>query len=220
MEKKTALIMGSSGLIGKALIQYLLNADEYEKIVSLVRTKQNIHHTKLTEHVIDFGRLDDYKEYFQVDDVFSCLGTTIKKAKSKDYMEKIDVEYPLKAANLAFKGGAKQFLFVSSMNANEQSLFWYSRLKAKLEKEVVKISFQAILIFRPSLLLGQRHEFRLGESIGSFLYKRTSFLFKGRLRKYKAIEGKKVAYAMYREAQKNRKGIKVYPSDKIEDISS
>jgi uncharacterized protein YbjT (DUF2867 family) len=216
VKSKTALIVGSSGLVGSELLQLLLQGEEYERITALVRTPLNFSDPKLTEVIIDFDKLKDYQDYFHVDDVFSCLGTTIKKAKTKEVMKKIDVDYSLNVAKLASKCGAKSFSIISSMSASPNSFFWYSRMKGKLEEELRQIPFHTTSIFRPSLLLGNRQEFRFLENLSGKMLKSLSFLFIGPLQKYKAIEAKIVAKGMYNIAQHYKKGIAVYPSEKIE----
>jgi dTDP-4-dehydrorhamnose reductase len=107
---KKALIAGSTGLIGNELLQLLLNGEEYEQVVAIVRRPLEVKHSKLVEKVVDFDRMNEYHESFAVDDVFCCLGTTIKKAKTKEAMWKIDVDYPVAIARLASSHGAKKFL--------------------------------------------------------------------------------------------------------------
>lgn len=220
MAGKIALIAGATGLIGKELLQFLLNASEYDKVVAIVRRPVGIDHPKLDERIVDFNHLDQNKEIFTVDDVFCCLGTTIKKAKTKEAMWKIDVDYPLAIARLASSQGARKFLLVSSMNADPESPIFYSKMKGKLEKEVEQIPFETTAIFRPSLLLGDREEFRFGERAAAAIITKVPFLFKGPFKKYKAIEGRTVASAMYRVAQKNETGFTIYPSEQIQEIGS
>jgi uncharacterized protein YbjT (DUF2867 family) len=215
---KTALIAGATGLIGKELLQFLLNGNEYDKVIAIVRRPVGIDHPKLDERIVDFNQLEQRKQLFTADDVFCCLGTTIKKAKTKEAMWKIDVEYPVSIATLASSEGAKKFLLVSSMNADPESAIFYPRMKGKLEEEIKQIPFETTAIFRPSLLLGEREEFRFGERTAAAIFSKLPFLFTGPLRKYKAIEGRTVASAMYRVAQKNDKGLTVYPSELIQEI--
>jgi uncharacterized protein YbjT (DUF2867 family) len=215
---KTALIAGATGLIGKELLQFLINGNEYDKVVAVVRRSVEISHPKLEERIVDFDHLDQYNEIFAVDDVFCALGTTIKKAKTKEAMWKIDVDYPVAIARLASSQGAKKFLLVSSMNANPDSPIFYSKMKGKLEEEIKQISFETTAIFRPSLLLGERNEFRLGESTAAAIFTKMPFLFKGPFKKYKAIEGRTVASAMYQAAQKDAPGLTVYPSERIQEM--
>lgn len=217
--KKTALIAGASGLIGNELLHYLLEGQEYERVTALVRSPLNIKHPKLEEKVIHFDEMEQHKEIFTVDDVFCCLGTTIKKAKTKEAMYKVDVDYPVQMAKLASDKGAKRFLLVSSMNANPHSSIFYPKMKGELEEKISEMAFESISIIRPSLLLGERDEFRFGEQAGEFFYCLFSFLFIGPLRKYKAIQGRTVALAMFKIAQMNKRGIDIYSSEKIEQIS-
>ncbi|WLR54209.1 oxidoreductase [Mesobacillus subterraneus] len=216
---KKALIAGSTGLIGNELLKLLLNGEDYEQVVAIVRRPLEVKHSKLVEKVVDFDRMDEYHEIFAVDDVFCCLGTTIKKAKTKEAMWKIDVDYPVEIARLASSHGAHKFLLVSSMNANPESSIFYSKMKGQLEVEIKKIPFDTTAIFRPSLLLGDRDEFRMGERAAAAISTKVPFLFAGPLRKYKPIEGRTVASAMYQVAQKDAKGLTVYPSVEIHDIS-
>jgi uncharacterized protein YbjT (DUF2867 family) len=215
---KTALIAGATGLIGKELLRILLDAKEYEKITVIVRRSVEIEHPKLDERTVDFRQLEQYKEIFAVDDVFCCLGTTIKKAKTKEAMWEIDVEYPVEIARLASSQGAEKFLLVSSMNANPDSLIFYPKMKGKLEEEIKQVPFEMTSIFRPSLLLGDRDEFRLAERAAAAVFTKLPFLFNGPLEKFKAIEGRTVAAAMYQAAQKNNSGLTVYPSEQIHEI--
>lgn len=217
MAGKTALIAGSTGLIGNELLQFLLNAKEYDKVTAIVRRPLEIKHPKLDEKIVDFDHLEEYKESFAVDDVFCCLGTTIKKVKTKEAMWKIDVDYPVAIAKLASSQGAKKFLLVSSMNADPNSPIFYSKMKGKLEEAIIQIPYESTSIFRPSLLLGNRQEYRLGERVAAAIFTKVPFLFAGPLKKYKAIEGKTVASAMYRTAQGNKPGVTIYPSEQIQE---
>jgi uncharacterized protein YbjT (DUF2867 family) len=219
---KSALIIGASGLVGSELLQYLLNGEDYSTVAALVRKPLGIQHNKLAEITVDFDHLDSYYDHFKVDDVFSCLGTTIKQAKTREEMTKVDVGYPLAAAQIAHKQGARQFLVISSMGADPQSSFAsfaYSRMKGTLETELTNIGFQALHIFRPSLLLGKRKEFRLGEAAAAVVLPRLSFLLAGPFKKYRAIQASTVALAMYSAAQKDIKGKTIYLSHQIEALA-
>lgn len=216
MKGKTALIAGSSGLVGNELLHLLLEGKEYDKIYAIVRKPLCLNHPKLTEVIIDFDHFENYQDYFAVDDVFSCLGTTIKKARTKEAMYKVDVEFPLAIAKLAYEKGANQLLLVSSMNANPTSSLFYSKIKGELEQELAKLPFHTVSFLRPSLLLGDRQEFRFGEKVASTIFRGISFLFVGPLRKSKAINAKTVALAMFRIAQQEKKGVHIFPSDKLE----
>jgi uncharacterized protein YbjT (DUF2867 family) len=218
MKKKKALIVGSSGLVGSELLQLLLKGNEYEKIYALVRSPIGVEHPKLVEVICDFDKLEFVQEAFAVDDVFSCLGTTIKKAKTKEAMYKVDVEYPLAIAKLALKSEVNHFLFISSVGANPKSMMWYLQMKGILEEKLIAVPFHKISIFRPSLLLGNRKEVRLGEKVSEKLFRGLSFLIKRSWRSRLAIEVKTVAQAMYKVAQEDNEGIAIYSSNAIAEL--
>lgn len=216
LKRKNALIAGASGLVGNELLNILLQEPDYDKVYAFVRRPLGIQHPKLIEIICDFDCLEDVKDFFAVDDVFCCLGTTIKKAKSKEAMFRIDVQYPLQLAKIAHKKGAQHYLLVSSMNANPKSLFWYPRMKGMLEKDLKDIPFEKLSILQPSLLLGDRKEFRLGESIAIKLVHFLAGVLRRPLSSRLAIEAKTVAKAMYNIAQKDWRGIRVFSSEQIE----
>lgn len=215
MKSKSALIVGASGLVGNVLLGHLLSGEEYGKIVALVRQPLGIEHSKLVERVIDFDQMVDVKDSFNVNDVFCCVGTTIKKAKSKKVFKKIDVDYPLEMANYSKEKQVDKFLVISSMGANPNSLFFYSRMKGLLEEQLKEIGLNSLHIFRPSLLLGNRKESRITETIGALLAKGLSLTFVGPLDKYKPIEAKNVALGMYKTAQRDGIGVHTYLSEEM-----
>lgn len=218
--KKSALLVGASGLVGGELLNCLLIAPEYSKVLILVRKPLGLIHPKLEERVIEFEDLLQHRDCFKVNDVFCCLGTTIKKARSKEAFRKVDVEYPLKIARLAKDMQAEKFLIISSVGANPKSTVFYTRMKGLLEQKLKEIGIKSLHIFRPSLLLGNRKEFRIGESVSAFLTKGISFFFVGWLKKYKPIEAKTVANGMYMAAQFKGEvqGIQIYLSNQIKEI--
>lgn len=215
---KTAIILGSTGLTGSNLLKILLQSEIYSKVAIFVRKEIKISHPKLVQYTVDFDNPDSYQDLIDADDLFCCLGTTIRKAGTEEAFEKVDLIYPIQFSQIAVKKGVKQCLIVSSMGANPNSNNFYMRTKGKCEEELRQQPFQATLIFRPSLLLGRRNEFRLFEKMGEYLMKLFSIFFVERLRKYRPIKAKKVAYAMYYMAQQNIVGYHVYLSDKISDI--
>lgn len=218
LKKNSALIVGATGLVGQQLLQILLKGEQYESVVAIVRRSLEIKNPKLWEIVCDFDNLEEIQDKVAgIDDVFCCLGTTIKKAKTKETMHKVDVEYPLEVAKLALNKGAKHFLLISSMSADSNSLFFYPRIKGKLEEELKSYSFEAISIFRPSLLLGGREEFRLGEKMAETIYKVISPIIKTSWKSRLAIKAKTVARAMYEVAKQEEKGIAIYEAPMIEE---
>ena len=217
--EKNALIIGATGLVGENALKTLLQSNIYKEVIALVRTPLEYQHKKLKEIIINFDHLDEYQSLFAVDDIYCCLGTTIKKAKTQENMKKIDVDYPVKCAKLGKKMGAKQFIVISAIGANSNSAFFYSRIKGMLEENLVALSFDALLILQPSLLLGERDEFRFGEKISSIIFPLLHPLLVGPLKKYKGIHAEKVAAAMYKIAQMNKKGVLIIPSDKIAELA-
>ncbi|MBD3109297.1 oxidoreductase [Bacillus sp. AGMB 02131] len=220
MQKKKALIIGSTGLIGKELRRLLLEDAAYEKVYALVRRPVHTQHPKLAEYVVDFEHLQAAEEFFEADDVFCCLGTTIKKAGSRSAMRKVDVEYPVKVARLAKEKGATHYLVVSAGGANTKSPFAYSRIKGELEEQLKSLSYETLSIFHPSLLLGDREEHRKMEGLANKVVRKIEKFKKIPISSGIAIEGKTVALAMNRIAQENVKGVHVYSSKQIGEIAT
>lgn len=218
MARKKALVLGATGLIGKHLVEFLLCNPIYDVVRVLARKPLELDHPQLEQHIISFDQLNDYATYFQVDEVFCCLGTTIKKAKTKQNFRKVDYDYPLEAAKIAKQQGCSQYLIVTSMGADPKSFFFYSKVKGELEKALQQLSYPMLHIFRPSLLLGEREDFRMGEKSAEFVSRFTSFLLQGMLRKYHPIEARVVAEAMSKIACFNLTGTHIYSSDDIERI--
>lgn len=216
MERQTALIAGATGLVGQELLRILLQGEQYERVVAIVRRSLEIEHPKLKEIVCDFDHLHEIQEKLVLDDVFCCLGTTIKKAKTKEAMYQVDVEYPLEIANLTIKKGAKHFLLISAINANSNSFLFYPRIKGELEEQLKAFSFESLSIFRPSLLLGERKEFRFGEKMAEKLVKGLSPFMKSSWKSRLAIEARTVAQAMYSVAEEKEKGMTIYEPMMIE----
>jgi uncharacterized protein YbjT (DUF2867 family) len=220
MAEKVALLLGATGLVGSELLQLLLDGTDYHKVVVLARRYLPLKHPKLDWRVVDFDRLDDAAGAFAgVDDLFCCLGTTIKKAGSQAAFRRVDLEYPLAAARLAREAGVRQYLIVTAMGAARSSRFFYNRVKGEVEAELQALGLPGLHIFRPSLLLGSRREFRPGEQVAAVLGQVLSPLLLGPLRPYRPISGRTVALAMYAVARRGRTGTYIYPSDHIADIA-
>jgi len=217
---RTALIIGSTGLIGSQLLELLLESKEYSTVISFVKRDSGIQHPKLKQHIIDFDKQETYKELVVGDDFFCTIGTTIKNAGSQEAFRKVDFEYPQQFAKIALENKVKHFLIVSSLGADANSSNFYLKTKGEIEDFIKKYPFESVSVFKPSLLLGNRNEFRLGEKIGIFFMKLFSFLLIGNLRKYKPIQSKAVANAMFIIAQKNNKGFHTIESDSIQEIAN
>ena len=217
---KTALIIGSTGLIGSQLLNLLLESPNYARVITFVKRDTGIKHPNLTQHIIDFDKPETYKELVVGDDFFCTIGTTIKKAGSQKAFRKVDFEYPKQFAAFALQNKVKQFLTISSLGANAKSGNFYLKTKGEIENFLKDCNFESVSVLQPSLLLGNRTEFRLGEKVGAFFMKTLSFLFLGNLKKYKPIESQTVAKALLKIAQTNNKGFKIYESDAIQEIGN
>ena len=212
------MLVGASGLVGGHCLQFLLDDPEFEKVITLGRRELSTKHTKLEQHVIDFDRLNKYADLFKADDIFCCLGTTIKKAGSQEAFRRVDFGLPLEIANLAKAKDATQFLLVSSLGADSGSRVFYNRVKGELEEAISKIDFDAVQIFRPSLLLGERAEFRLGERIAEKVSRLFSFVFVGRFANYRPIQAHLVAAAMIITAKAQPSGVNILESAQIRGL--
>ncbi|HEY9046669.1 MAG TPA: NAD-dependent epimerase/dehydratase family protein [Ohtaekwangia sp.] len=211
---KTALIAGSTGLIGSQLLQLLLNSDRYSEVVAL--TRQDLpEHPKLKQLKIDFAKLGESLDQFKADDVFCCLGTTMAKAGSKENFYQVDFYYPLLLAKSTIQRGAKQFLLVSALGASRSASVYYNQVKGEIEEAVSTTGFETVHIFRPSLLLGPRTEHRTGEDAAKVVYKIFGFLIP---KKYKAIQSSKVAKAMLQLASLEKPGIHIHESQDLQSF--
>ena len=212
---RSALLLGATGLVGSHVLDLLLADPAYLRVVAPVRRPLGRSDSKLGAPEVDFGRLEERPELFRVDDVFCCLGTTIAKAGSQEAFRRVDLEIPAEAARLAAGAGARRFLIVTAMGADPESRIFYNRVKGEVESAVRALPFDCVVVLRPSLLVGERDEPRLGEQVGKVVMGALGPLFVGPLRKYRAIEGSAVARAMVRLAREVGPGARVVESDEI-----
>ncbi len=213
--KRTALILGATGLVGEECLRLLLLNPNYSNVKALVRRPLSIHHHKLQVIVTDFDKLHDTSQEINADDVFCCIGTTIGKAGSQAAFRKVDFDIPLQTATVALLNGAQQFILCSSMGADASSSIFYSRVKGELENEISKLGYKSVIIFRPSILLGDRKEQRIGEAIGRFVAEKFSFLFAGPLKKYAGTPIQVLAKKMVDSASEGNKGIRIFENEEI-----
>ena len=218
--KKTALVIGSSGLIGSHLVIQLLSNPNFEKVIVFNRRPCLILHPKIEEHLLDFNNLKAIEPYVKGDVMFCTLGTTIKKAGSKEAFRLVDVVYPEQFAEMALHNQVKQFLIISSLGADLHSNNFYLKTKGEIETFLQNSAFKSVSILRPSLLLGDRKEFRLGEKTASYVLPVLSLFLIGPFKKYRAIEAKTVAKAMLEIALQNKSGFNIYPSDELQTIGN
>jgi uncharacterized protein YbjT (DUF2867 family) len=214
---KTALIAGASGLVGSYCLRLLLGSARYSKVIALGRHPLPMQHPKLQQLIVDYDRLDNYRHSLIADDIYCCLGTTIKEAGSKENFYKVDFSYVRKLAAITSANFASQFLVVSSLGANPNSPVFYSRVKGQMEAAVTPMPFLAVHIFQPSLLLGPRPQKRFGEQMAQAVLPRLKFLLLGPLKKYRPVKAESVARAMLYAAMQDGAGVCRHPSDKIDD---
>lgn len=214
MKERVALIIGSTGLIGSHTLQNLIQNDSFTQVISISRKPLKVNHKKLKEIIIDFDKLDTVELNTPIDAAFCCLGTTMKKAGSKEAFYKVDFTYCINFGKLALQNGVKSFQIISSMGANADSLFYYNQVKGKMENELANMNFPTLNILQPSLLLGERSETRVGEDFGKIMNQVFSpFIPK----KYKGIEGRKVANFMMQKAMDTTlSGVNRFTSDQMQ----
>jgi len=215
---KTAAVFGATGLVGKELLNQLIDNDDYAKVMVFNRRKQKYSNSKIEEHIFNSEDFESIEPILVVDDLFCSIGTTMKKASSKEAFKKVDFDIPLNLAKIAEKNKINKLLVVSSVGADAKSNNFYLRTKGEMEQEVLKHDIPSIFFFRPSMLLGNRNEQRLGEQLGQRAMKLTGFLMMGKLKKYKAIPAAVVAGAMQKVAKEGFAG-NFIESDILWDLS-
>lgn len=215
---KTAIVIGATGLTGTYLVAALLQDPAFSKVKILIRQPWAHPRPKLESIIVDFEDAESLAPALQGDILFCCIGTTIKKAGSQENFKSVDYGIPVKCARIAKEQGVTQFLLMSSIGANAQSRNFYLRTKGETEEAIQATGFHSVSIFRPSVLIGPRKEFRLGEWLGKFLIQLFYFLLQGRWKKYRGIKAATVANAMIVAAKENEEGVSVFESDAIQQI--
>ena len=195
----------------------MIQSGEYKEILIFVRQTIDISQLKVKEIIVDFATPASFSGQIKGDDIYICLGTTIKKAGSIKKMEEIDRDLPVAIASLASANGVKRIAVVSALGANMESSNYYLRIKGEMERDIQKLKFENIAIVRPSLLLGERKEKRAGELLGKVVMKTFNPVLIGKMKKYRGIHGRDVARAMISILQKPMEKT-VYESDEIQKI--
>ena len=200
---KTALVFGSSGLVGSHLLNELINNSNYSKIKIFVRSLSETNVSKIEIIKTDFNNLDKHVEDIKGDECFFCIGTTRKNSPNKFEYRKIELDIPKKIAQIAKSNLVKSFFFVSSGYANPKSSGDYLKFKGLVEEEIKNLNFDKIGIMRPSFLLGKRKVERAGEKFGIMIFKLLTPILIGPFRKMRPIESEKIAKAMIKLANEN-----------------
>ena len=214
---KTALVFGSSGLVGGHLLSQLIENDDYNKIKIFVRSEPEISDPKVEIIKTDFNNLENHKDDIKGDDCFFCIGTTKQNSPDKSEYRRVELEVPKQVAQIAKSNSVNSFVFVSSGYADPKSSGDYLKFKGEVEEELKRLNFPKLGIMRPSFLLGDRKEKRVGEKIGIFVFKLLSPLFLGPLKKMKPIQSETVAKAMISSANKNLEK-NVFESNEIAEL--
>ena len=218
MAQKHALIAGATGLVGNEVLQQLIHGRQYHTISVLSRHEVETNSKRVETIIVNYDQLKD-EDLPEADDVFCCLGTTMDKAGSKAAFRKVDYDYPLRIAEITHRRGAQQYLLVSAMGADKNSYFFYNQVKGEVEEAIASVGLETLHIFRPSMLLGERTETRIGEQIGQVMMQGVAPLMVGGLKKYQAIPAATVAEAMVHAAKKELKGAYIFESDKIQALA-
>jgi uncharacterized protein YbjT (DUF2867 family) len=202
---KTVLLLGATGLVGRELLDLLLHDTTVDRVRVIARRTTGTQHPKLEEHVVDLGDMERHPSLFAVDAIFCALGTTIKVAGSQERFRVIDHDYPILAARLGRQQNVPHYLLVSALGADPRSRVFYNRVKGDVERDLVQLQYPRVTIARPSLLLGDRAEFRFGER----MFKPFGWLMPPA---YKPIEGRAVAGALVRAMHTQIAGVEVLES--------
>ncbi len=216
---KTAIILGASGLTGNALLKRLIANDTYSSVKIFARKSVGNTHPKVTEIVGNLLELSKFKHDFTGQEVFCCIGTTVRQTPDRQQYRKIDFGIPTEAAKLCKENHIETFLVISAMGANHRSKIFYNRTKGEMEQAVLKEQIPKTYILRPSFIGGKRKEKRLGENAGIAVAKFINPVLIGGLKKYRLIEAEKIAQAMIYLAN-SKPDVQVVPSDKIQIFGS
>jgi uncharacterized protein YbjT (DUF2867 family) len=213
MAGRTVWLVGATGLVGRETLNALLESDHFTRVVAFTRRSLGLQHPKLEERLIDFEQLEAAYAGEAADAAVCCLGTTIKAAGSQAQFRRVDHDYPLAFARAAKQAGAAQLVVVTAMGANARASVFYNRVKGELEEALAALGFASLSLARPSLLLGERAEFRLGERLFAPLAK----LLPAR---YKGIEARTVARAILALLRENTPGKRVALSDELQRLGA
>ncbi|WP_296311979.1 NAD(P)H-binding protein [Winogradskyella sp. UBA3174] len=218
--KKTAIILGASGLTGGYILERLINDERYDTIKLFSRSKLEGQSNKVKQFIGDLLNLEHFKSDFTADEVYCCIGTTKSKTPDKTRYKKIDYGIPVAATKLAKANHIDTFLVMSSIGANKNSSTFYTKTKGEMEHEVLQGNIKNTVILRPSFIGGHRNEKRALENIGLLIFKMIQPLLIGSLKKYRIIEAKTIAQAMIHLANTTEENEVIVTSNRIQDIGT
>ena len=210
--KLTANVIGATGLVGKQLVQQLLNDERFDKVRIFVRRETGLSHPKLEQLIVDFGKTETWKSLLIGDVLFSALGTTLKQAGSKEKQYEIDFTFNQNFAQKAKENGIKNYVLVSSVGANSKSGIFYTRMKGELDEAVAKLDFQNLVILRPASLTGNRENRRVAEEISVPVL---NFLTRFVMKNYRPISDETVAKAMINAALRKTGDKKIWEGGEV-----
>ncbi len=218
--KTNALIAGATGLVGSELLNLLAAKDYYESVHLPVRSETALVTPNVVQHKVDFFNLDTFNPGVSFRDVYICLGTTHKKAGGRAGFYRVDHDIVMNVAQWAKTHGAERLSIVSSIGADAGSRSFYLKTKGQVEQELKALGFRQLTILRPSLLLGNRQEFRRAEALAAKIYPLFTFVLQGRLKKYRAVQASKVAEAMFHFIKQGHQGVRIVESDEINGLKT
>jgi uncharacterized protein YbjT (DUF2867 family) len=211
--KITVNVIGATGLTGRELVRQLLKEPMVGKIRIFSRRKSGFDDLKIEELLTDFDKVESWKSLVTGDVLFSCLGTTLSQAGSKDAQYKVDYTFQYRFAEAAAANGVSSYALVSSAGADSGSRLFYPRIKGELDEAVGKLPFKKCIILRPSILDGEREKKRLAEHLSNHIMK---LVTRWVLRKYRPVSGAVVARAMIRTVMDSEvEGYHIYTLDEV-----
>lgn len=216
--RKTAIILGATGLTGGVLLQKLLQDKRYGKIKLFSRSSAGVAHEKIEEHLVDLFKLEEHKESFKAEEVYCCVGTTKKKAPDEETYRKVDYGIPVSAAKLCKENGIPFFAVISALGADAGSSIFYNRTKGEMQRDVQKQEVKNTYIFQPSLIAGDREEERTSENVAKQVMKGLNNVLVGPLEKYQSIHPEQIARAMINVASEGYTKM-IIPSNEIKSIA-
>lgn len=217
--RKTAIILGATGLTGSILLEKIIKDDRYETIKLFSRKKIDGLPSKVIQYTGDILNLAGFIKDFTGNEVFCCIGTTAKKTPDKKTYRSIDYGIPVTASKISKENNISTFLVISAMGANTKSNIFYNKTKGEMERDVLAQKIEKTYVLQPSIIGGNRKEIRIGEKIGLAVFKLFQPLFVGKLKNYKIIEAETIAQAMINLANSNLSQKQIITSNDIKEIS-